>query len=475
MTTSYEQVLDGERRGILVGALAFAASAAIPGTAPAVTPARPVRKSIEMLTSDELRTLEGAIAEMMARSKKDIRDPKGWFMNAESHNEFCAQPGIGGANQIHYCYWFLPWHRAFLAVTERKLREIANDSSLAFPYWNWSAARSIPDRFSRPESPLSASVRYTPKRALADGEVDLFVNDPIKKALVVAALGASKFVANPQTDPVKLARELADSFGGLPRPNALGRFGNSRLEGTPHGPIHNYVGGQDENTGAVGDMGDFETAARDPIFFAHHGNLDRLWENWRGRGSNRELEPKDKTFLSHPFSFPWLDGSTVQVTVAETLDLDSMGYQYDTLEVSQTAPAGEFKLEGFSPKTLPPILQADVALPLTPEAANGAPRRYVLLLEGVRSPRRPLTAGVYVSPASSGGNEVRILVGNISVVPSGGKYSDLDGVLVFDITAAVGVLKTPQLKVLVIPNSLGGEERRPVKALAFRRARVIWT
>jgi Common central domain of tyrosinase len=44
-----------------------------------------------------------------------------------------------------------------------------------------------------------------------------------------------------------------------------------------HGPIHVYVGGVN-GQGDPGDMTDFETAGRDPIFFAHHANLDRLWE-----------------------------------------------------------------------------------------------------------------------------------------------------------------------------------------------------
>ena len=31
------------------------------------------------------------------------------------------------------------------------------------------------------------------------------------------------------------------------------------------------------------DMGNFYSAARGPVFFAHHGNIDRrLWHVWRG-------------------------------------------------------------------------------------------------------------------------------------------------------------------------------------------------
>ena len=57
-------------------------------------------------------------------------------------------------------------------------------------------------------------------------------------------------------------------------------------------------------------------AARDPIFFAHHGSLDRLWEVWR--------TPNDG---AHGTSEPWIvDGfaaAGAQDVVFEFLDVDS--------------------------------------------------------------------------------------------------------------------------------------------------------
>jgi Common central domain of tyrosinase len=54
---------------------------------------------------------------------------------------------------------------------------------------------------------------------------------------------------------------------------------------------------------AYGDMTDFETAGRNPIFFAHHGNLDRLWEIWRKNAANKATEPQTDAFLKHSFVF----------------------------------------------------------------------------------------------------------------------------------------------------------------------------
>jgi tyrosinase len=54
------------------------------------------------------------------------------------------------------------------------------------------------------------------------------------------------------------------------------------LEQTPHGDVHVQVGG---------NMGFFDTAALDPIFWLHHANIDRLWDVWLrqpGRANSTE-------------------------------------------------------------------------------------------------------------------------------------------------------------------------------------------
>lgn len=50
--------------------------------------------------------------------------------------------------------------------------------------------------------------------------------------------------------------------------------GAGTVENVPHGPLHVWVGDPTQPNGE--DMGNFYSAARDPVFFAHHGNIDRL-------------------------------------------------------------------------------------------------------------------------------------------------------------------------------------------------------
>jgi Common central domain of tyrosinase len=169
--------------------------------------------------SARLARFEGAVKEMQDRSARDPNDPKGWLANANMHRDFCSTPGPFDAAQIHFCWWFIGWHRAYIAVTERKIREISGDDSFTYPYWNWSTDRQIPDAYARPGSPLANAIRFprTDPPGLTDGEVGLQHDDPDLERLGVAALAASFFEA-------KRSRDIPRSFGGIARPNPENQF-----------------------------------------------------------------------------------------------------------------------------------------------------------------------------------------------------------------------------------------------------------
>lgn len=467
----HDDDFSSSRRSLLKNGGAVIASGAVAGMAGlwqagahGVTPGAtlPVRQDIDSMDPGKLAKVEAAIKEMKERSKKKATDPKGWTVVAKAHADFCAAPGPSGEKQVHFCWWFLPWHRAYLAVTERKIRELAGDATLALPYWNWSQNRRIPARFAKPGSSLADAVRFTPDRDLTDGEVDYFPFDPARAKLRVAALGATKYLAEKKA-------EIGSVFGGIARPNNLGAYGNSRLEGTPHGPIHNYVGGRNGSRG--GDMSDFETAARDPIFFAHHGNLDRLWEIWRQDPAHRKTEPDTKDFRQHPFLFTWLDGKTIEVHAEETLDASKLGYAYDSLVVAGPPQVAAVESQEKKPR-LPAIASARVKIPPAAGRGDGTPRKYSLRIDGIQAPADNVTATVYVKPASDTGDHPGIAIGTFSAVRTGGRIVFPDTTLKFELSQATALLRTSDIVVTVVPLALGAEDKRPHAPLRYKSITV---
>jgi Common central domain of tyrosinase len=384
-----------------------------------------------------LACLEETIGEMQRRSRVDPDDPKGWRVHALAHAAVCSAVSNSDPRQVHGCWWFLPWHRAFLAVTEWKLRALSGDSTLALPYWNWSSDRRLPTPFARPGSPLARAQRYTADRDLRPVEVDYLLHDDALARLGVGGLGARSFVARtPEQIPV--------SFGGIARSNPGGWHGRSRLETIPHNAIHNYVGGEAAD-GALGDMTELETAAFDPVFYAHHGNLDRLWEIWRQDPVRKMTEP---TFPQEHFLFPWIDGGVIAVALADVFDTRRLGYVYDALTVFRdgTAPAGETT----DWRTRPSLAAATVRLP-SPAA------RHILRFTGVVPSDRPLTVEICVGRPGDPGSWVSVGAHAVGRRHSAATFPDTE--LRFDVTAVTKRLAVPTVVVSVMPLPLGPAQR----------------
>ena len=428
------------RRALLVGAAAAAAGATLASRADAIA----VRGDIAAVSPQRLAILDAAIDEMQRRSERDPHDPKGWRAHAMEHDAVCAAVSNADDAQVHGCWWFLPWHRAFLAVTEWKLRAVSGDPDLALPYWNWSSDRMIPGAFLRSESALARAVRYTPDRPLAAVEVDHLVHDPALARLGVAGLLARSFQA-------RTREAIPLSLGGIAKPNAGQWHGRSRLETVPHNAIHNYIGGEAPD-GALGDMTELSTAALDPLFYAHHGNLDRLWELWRADPMHRATEPAGDAFLQRRFPFLWLDGTIVTVSVADTLDTRRLGYVYDSLSVFR---------DGMPPAvaTVRPAASRQVLASATlavPATSGG----HTLRIAGVLPSDRPMSVEIVMArpddPASA------ISVGAIAIGRTHGRPPEFpDTEPRFDVSAAVRLLATPTALVSVLPLSLGPGERQP--------------
>src|SRR4030088_233902 len=89
------------------------------------------------------------------------------------------------------------------------------------------------------------------------------------------------------------------------------------LERLPHNMVHNNIGGWMPRT----------LSPRDPIFFMHHCNIDRIWAVWNSLGNDNSAEPlwTDMTFTNN---FINTDGSAFSPKVSELFVPESLGYTY---------------------------------------------------------------------------------------------------------------------------------------------------
>ena len=205
-----------------------------------------IRKDAEALTVAERGRFLRAMAKLNDRGAGAFRD----FRNTHLNDTSDEAHGLDG---------FLPWHRAYLLDLERALQAI--DPSVTLPYW----------RFDRPAPKLfGASFIGAPG---TDGQVRLTASNPLALWTTDGVPGIARTplfpVATSGADgpngPVMVEEALVRADVPYARLRSVG-------EGNPHGRAHVSF------DGSISSIG---TAARDPLFFLLHGNVDRLWAKWQ--------------------------------------------------------------------------------------------------------------------------------------------------------------------------------------------------
>lgn len=247
------------------------------------------RRSVDRLDASQLADLRASFTAVMR-----ISDQRGYDHHAGIH-------GLPEQLCQHGTRLFLPWHRAYLYFFELALQEQV--PGVTIPWWDWTAPAS--DRSGIPRAYARATVDRRP--------------NPLYRASVPPAAregGQPRRTSRSPGSPTSLPTR-AD----VARVLALGDFSDfqSALEDI-HAWVHGWTGGT---------MGLVPWAAYDPIFWAHHSMIDRIWRMWQARHSRVLLDPDLLSGALPPFN----------MTVAETVEVTALGYEYagSTLTVS---PAG---------------------------------------------------------------------------------------------------------------------------------------
>ncbi|MBA4065150.1 MAG: hypothetical protein C0501_15830 [Isosphaera sp.] len=346
-----------------------------PGPWPPPGPGLRVRQNANALTPGQLDSLRRGVAAMKALPDTD---PRGWRFQANVHWT-TGSPSNPLFNQCqHGTLHFLSWHRAYLYFFERILRAQSGDPTLCLPYWDWAADPALPAAYRLPGD--ASNPLWHPGRTVNDGS-------PLQPEDVSGVGGALAATAYP------------------------GPFGFNRLlEGNPHGTVHGAVGG---------DMGSVPTAARDPVFWLHHGNVDRLWDVWLGQGGR--ANPADAAWLDRTFPFADESGATVQARVGDYMSSARLGYRYDNAPPSGAAVAVATAVAEAAPA--PPRVVARSAADGPPEKAESKPLGFAV--ERVRvKPVDPAARQALDARPAAGAGRVYVRVEGVSAAaaPSGVRY-----------------------------------------------------
>jgi len=191
-----------------------------------------------------------------------MNNPTGLAWGVHTMQGMSGMQGSDGRN-------FLSWHREYLAKFEQRLQKV--HPNVTIPYWDWSVDRKIPPQLSNPND----LARWNVKRYGPSGKLP--------------SLSAIKKVKQQKT---------FNAFQSL-------------IERTIHGTVHDFVGGG-------GDMS-HNNSPNDPIFWLHHANIDRLWDEWQNTHSG--MNPSNMNEILKPS--PIITGN-----VSDVQHISSLGYSY---------------------------------------------------------------------------------------------------------------------------------------------------
>ena len=182
----------------------------------------------------------------------------------------------------------------------------------------------LPSIYADTKTPLYDKLRNANHQPPTLIDLDFNVDDPSASGEVSSNLTIMyrQVVSNGKTPTLFLGN--AYRAGDAPDPGA------GSLENVPHGPVHVWTG--DITQPNIEDMGTFYSAARDPIFYSHHSNVDRMWFIWKSLGGKRK-DFTDPDWLESGFLFYDENKNLVRVKVKDCLDLRKLGYGYQDVDI----------------------------------------------------------------------------------------------------------------------------------------------
>ncbi|KAG6393860.1 hypothetical protein SASPL_144434 [Salvia splendens] len=370
---------------------------------------RPAAHSLHRHHHGYLAKYEEAVRRMRALDKSDPDDPRGFTQQANVHCAYCNnaydQTGTSIPLSIHFSWLFFPWHRWYLYFYERILGKLIQDPTFALPFWNWDNPRGmhLPSIFDNEKSPL-----YNTNR------------NPLHRPPAVVDLQYTNDKPEPTDDERLVRSNLATMYNEMMRVRKPEDFmGQSYLAGDEvpppakagtvergsHTSIHRWVG--DPSNPYHEDLGNFYSAGRDPAFYSHHSNVDRMWTIWRGLKTRVPKAINDPDYLNAAFLFYDENKELVRVRAGDALDNRKMGYEYEDVDVPwlyfrPPRRAAGVKIKDISktaqrPEKVFPLTLSRIARVLVSKTAPGAADEDLVVEHIHASPEEFVKFDVYVN------------------------------------------------------------------------------
>ncbi|XP_065904893.1 uncharacterized protein [Dysidea avara] len=227
----------------------------------------------------------------------------------------------------------LTWHRKFMLFVETEIQRVLNDSTFGFPYWDWTDEKTRnniwniaymgssncgifaepPANSNTTQAPINGhfsnwSTICADSQQIVCNTQNQLCNPTKSSGKIQRCIGGTtgvqcrvqKMLPDTREFKIALKQRVYDHVPYHANNNTMG-FRNS-LEGFNyliprnqnvcthfvegfsttelHNRVHIYVGGT---------MISVPASANDPIFYLHHSNVDRLYEEWLNTFSNKSF------------------------------------------------------------------------------------------------------------------------------------------------------------------------------------------
>ncbi|OEL13913.1 (+)-larreatricin hydroxylase, chloroplastic [Dichanthelium oligosanthes] len=406
-----------------------------------------IRKAAHLLDKEYQEKYKEAVGKMRALPESN---PLSFAAQAAVHESYCDGHYRYDPTEknrpfdVHFSWIFAPWHRMYIYFYEKALGQLIGDDTFALPFWNWDApgGMAIPavfkDSFANP--------LYDPYRDMKhrDALIDLdFIHTPATTAPIpfertpdtAAAYDAlvqknlntiyyqqirgaggpraylGEKLCSEASFRVKEINERSKRRQDGPKIKVSSAQSQGTLERMAHTAVHVWAGrenpkggctlssgavlGHDGKPHCANDMGFLGSAGRDPLFYSHHANVDRMWHIWSTKLGGKGFDDPEWLDASFVFYDDVEKPRLVRMKFRDVLDSSDLGYTYDESEAAlpwinstptRLSPAGkgaaagskaapEFPLTLTSGQT---VVVSGVAVP-----AKQPGKDLVLLIEGI--------------------------------------------------------------------------------------------